>query len=197
MKKLFLIVLVLGLILCGFYLGYKIKEKQKTIEVDNDTQVLNYFEDKKNEIEEEIESGELSEKTKEKIVEITDFVFYDTEINGVKYSDLKEDTKEKIRGIIGKVDEKVENKVPNYKEKIKETFDENYPIVVEKVKEGITIIDNTLEDEIGADKYNELKDKAREVKDKVVEKGQELKENAKEGISTAKEKVKNWYEGWR
>ena len=199
MKKIIALLLLIGLLAFGFSIlnNKKNEEPQKQIEIDNDTKTLSYFEDKKEEIEEEIKSGELKEKTKEKIVDLTDFVFYDKEINGVKYSELKEETKEKLRKMVGKIDEKVEEKVPNYKEQIKETFDETYPIVVDKIKEGITYVDETLEEVIGKEDYDNAKEKISEAKDKIKEKSKEIIEKGKENISTAKDKAKAWYEGWR
>ena len=199
MKRIIALLLLIGVLIFGFSIlnNKKNEEPQKQIEIDNDTKTLSYFEDKKEEIEEEIKSGELKEKTKEKIVDLTDFVFYDKEINGVKYSELKEDTKEKLRSMVGKIDEKVEEKVPNYKEQIKETFDETYPIVVDKIKEGVTFVDGTLEEVIGKEDYTNAKEKIADAKEQIKEKSKEIMEKGKENLSTAKDKVKTWYEGWR
>lgn len=199
MKKILVLIFIALIITIGFknLNDRNTKKNNETVVIDNDTKALSYFEDKEKEIESEIKNGELSDKTKKTIVDLTDFVFYDKEINGIKYSDLKEETKQKINDIIGTMDEKVEEKVPNYKEQIKNTFDETYPIVIDKVKEGVTYVDDTLEEIFGTADYNNAKQKISEKANQIKEKSKELIEKGQDNLSTAKDKVKSWYEGWR
>ncbi len=199
MKKILVLIFIVLIITIGFknLNDRNTKKNNETVVIDNDTKALSYFEDKEKEIESEIKNGELSDKTKKTIVDLTDFVFYDKEINGIKYSDLKEETKQKINDIIGTMDEKVEEKVPNYKEQIKNTFDETYPIVIDKVKEGVTYVDDTLEEIFGTADYNNAKQKISEKANQIKEKSKELIEKGQDNLSTAKDKVKSWYEGWR
>lgn len=62
-------------------------------------------------------------KTKEKLHELLDFVFNGKEINGVTFSDLKEEEKERIIAELNEVDDKVEEYFPEYKERLHNWLD--------------------------------------------------------------------------
>ena len=203
MKKLVALIVIVGIVFGVLIINDKKKEEKKNKEtqeaiiINNEARVLEYFEDNEEQINKEVRDGDLTDKAKEKIVELTDFIFYDKEINGIKYSELKEETKEKLIDLASKIDNSVEKKVPNYKERIKEKYDENFPIIMDSIKDGITFIDDKLEEKIGKEKYDSIKEKVSEIKDAAVEKTKEAVETVKDGAQTAKSKIKDWYEGWK
>ena len=63
-----------------------------------DTQAVVYFETAEEEIVQLVEEDNqnISEKVKEKFVKLVDFIFYGTEINGITFDELTEETKQKL-----------------------------------------------------------------------------------------------------
>lgn len=163
----------------------KVEENDTKISLitDRDKEVLNYFNDTLKSIE--------TEKVKEKVVDyfivVTDFIFYDSEINGVKFDDLKEATKEEILKIYFNIDGKIENKFPNYKETINEKYDVAKEYLSEKYNVISSNVVDKIKEKIGEDKYNESVDKIKETTDSVVD-------TTKDVYNDAKVKVKDWYQ---
>lgn len=163
----------------------KIEENDTKISLitDRDKEVLNYF----NDTLKSIEIEKVKEKTIDYFIIVTDFIFFDSEIKGVKFNDLKEETKEEILKIYFNIDSKIENKFPNYKE----TINENYDVAKEYLSEKYNVIssnvENKIKEKIGEDKYNESVDKIKETTDNVVD-------TTKDVYNDAKVKVKNWYQ---
>lgn len=162
----------------------KVEENNTKISLitDRDKEVLNYF----NDTLKSIETGKIKEKAIDYFIIVTDFIFFDTEIKGIKFSDLKEETKEEILKIYFNIDNKIESKFPNYKE----TINEKYDVAKEYLSEKYNIISSNVEDKIkekvGEDKYNESVDKIKETTDNVVD-------TTKDVYNDAKVKVKDWY----
>lgn len=179
-------------------------------EKTDDEEILEYIVDLKTDINNIINSKEVKnakETVIKKFITLTDFIFYDTEINGIKYDDLKEETKESILDTYSKIDETIENKFPNYKENLKD----KYNLTKSKIKDKYTEISNDLKEkvkeEIGDDTYNDIietnkeiieqdKENLNNVKEKVVEKiGEEninnIKETNKEIIEQDKKNLEN------
>ena len=71
---------------------------------------------------------------KNTFITLTDFIFYDGEIKGKKFSDLTSSAKEKVIDIYTKIDDKLETKFPNYKENIKGTSKNAYNNIKDKEK---------------------------------------------------------------
>lgn len=166
-------------------------------DINNDT-VL-YFESVENEITEAITNNDndLSSKVKEKFVLLVDFIFYGTEINGITFDELTEDTKQKLIDIVNRIDIKIESKVPGYKETISTGAKESYDYLASKLKQGITYLEEKAEEKIGTEKYEEIKDNIGNSVDKVKDSGSKIVDKSKAVLDTAKSKIKNWYEGWK
>lgn len=94
----------------------------KVLVSNPDDVIINYL----TESEDEIDSYENNEKfsniAKEKIITLIDFIFYDTEINDVKYKDLTESAKAKVIYYVLLIDSKINEVIPDYKEKLDETY---------------------------------------------------------------------------
>lgn len=182
-----------------------IQEVVETQEETNNNEIKNinektitFFETTESEIETSInEEQGISEKAKEKFVMLVDFIFYGTEINGVTFEQLTEETKQKLIDIVNRIDLKIEEKVPGYKETISSGAKMSYTYLVDKLKQGITYVDGKIEEKIGTEKYDQIKEEVDESVEKIKEGGSKVLDKGKELFGTAKDKIKNWYEGWK
>ena len=150
-----------------------------------DEQILNIINSDKEVIEyyvstEDIEN--VKKYGKEFFIKMVDFIFYDTEINGVKFNDLKEETKQEIYDTFCKIDALIMMVAPDYKENIGEKY--------EIVKDFTTNIYYTsldkIKEAIGEEDYNKIK----EIKDSA-------KEKISDGIEDAKQYIIKKYEDFR
>lgn len=80
-----------------------------------------------------INNSEDENTLKDGFVKTIDFLFYGGEINGVKFQDLKEETKLEIMKIAYSIDEKINTKFPDYKENITKETSRIYTEVKEKM----------------------------------------------------------------
>ena len=168
------------------------KEGNPTVEIvtERDKEVLNYFNDVKNNIDTE----EVKEEAIKKFIILTDFIFYDGEIKGIKFNDLKEETKSNILEIYYTIDNKIENKFPNYKDKIDEKYDSAKVYLKQKYDELLTKTDNTLKENISAETYDNFKETTSEIIENDKEVIDKTKEVTKETYEKTKTKVKDWYQ---
>lgn len=150
-----------------------------------DEQILNIINSDKEVIEyyvstEDIEN--VKKYGKEFFIKMVDFIFYDTEINGVKFNDLKEETKQEIYDTFCNIDALIMIVAPDYKENIGEKY--------EIVKDFTTNIYYTsldkIKEAIGEEDYNKIK----EIKDST-------KEKISDGIEDAKQYIIKKYEDFR
>lgn len=75
-------------------------------------------------MENEVNNNSISDNIKDKFIEIIDFIFYDKEIKGYKFSDLTTSAKIKIISMAIKIDSKIEEKIPNYKDTISSKYND-------------------------------------------------------------------------
>ena len=178
----------------------------KTVESEED--LVEYIEDVELEVNNIVEKEEMS-KSEENVlrntfITLTDFIFYDGEIKGKKFSDVTDGCKSRIIDLYTKIDEKIESKYPNYKENIKDTSKKVYTGVVEKAKQVKENIKNKYKDYVGEEGYNNTvdhyEDGKQDMKDvyevykPYIDSG---KEKAKSGTKKAKEKVSEWYKNYK
>ena len=168
------------------------KESNPTVKIvtERDKEVLNYFNDVKNNIDTE----EVKEEAIKKFIILTDFIFYDGEIKGIKFNDLKEETKSNILEIYYTIDNKIENKFPNYKDKIDEKYDSAKVYLKQKYDELLTKTDNTLKENISAETYDNFKETTSEIIENDKEVIDKTKEVTKKTYEKTKTKVKDWYQ---
>ena len=164
------------------------------IDAQNEEEIVNYFEETEDNVTHTLNNSDNSETSKNKVtnffVDAIDFIFYEKEINGVKFNDLTDSAKSKILNVVDRVDTSIENKFPNYKENIKDNSTKVYTEVSDKIKEGINYLEEKTEDKIGTENYDNLKDNYEEVKDKTKNGFDKIKDV----IVGTKDKIKNWYE---
>jgi len=176
--------------------------------VESDDQLVEYVENVELRVNDIVDKDEINEKDenilRNTFITLTDFIFYDGEIKGKKFSDLTESCKTKIIDIYTKIDNKIESKYPNYKENIKETSKKTYHNAVEKAKEVKENIVNKYKDYVGEESYNDTVDRYEEGKQNMkdvydiyepyIEEG---KEKVKSGAQKAKEKLSEWYKNYK
>ena len=119
---------------------------------------------------------------REFFIKMVDFIFYDKDINGIKFSDLKEETKEEVYNTFCDIDALIMTFSSDYKENI----GEKYEVVKDFTSKTYYNALDKIREAIGDEKY----DKVKEIKDNT-------KEKIKDGTDNAKEYIKKKYENWR
>ena len=151
----------------------------------SDEQIINEMNNDKNNIELYITQNDIENvKTYGKafFVKTVDFIFYDKDINGIKFNDLKEETKEDVYNAFCNIDALIMTFSPDYKENI----GEKYEIVKDFTSNVYYSSLDKIKQSIGEENYNKI----GEIKDNA-------KEKIKEGTNNAKEYIKEKYENWR
>lgn len=165
-------------------------EKMTTEEVTTesksvDNEIIDNINNDKNKIELSITKEDYENVKKygrEFFIKMVDFIFYDKDINGIKFSDLKEETKQEVYSTFCDIDALIMTISPGYKENI----GEKYEIVKDFTSKTYYNALDKIREAIGDEKY----DKVKEIKDNT-------KEKIKNGTDNAKEYIKKRYENWR
>lgn len=162
---------------------------------NNDLLVINEFENIEKELNEILENDkDFLNKAKGVFITIVDFIFYNSEINGVKFDELTENGKQKVLEISNNIDLKIENKFPNYKNDISEKASEALNKASKLIEEGSNNIEDFTKEKLGEENYNTL----IEVKDELVEYTKNafdiIGDFSSELYDNGKQKIKDWYE---
>jgi len=165
---------------------------------NKDIEIINIFNDIEKEINEIIENDKQSLETV-KIVFITliDFIFFDTEINGVKFDDLTNEEKEKILNICNSIDVKIENKFPNYKETISYKTKDAYNKASELIKNGAKNINDFTKENLDEEYYNALIEAKDDIKEFSIEAWDIFKDFSISSYEKGKEYIKQWYDKFK
>lgn len=174
----------------------KIAETTQEYKFANESEAVSYLNKLPNDINSYIEKEDY-EKAKQyaidKFIMVVDFICYDKEIGGIKFSDLTDNAKKDVIVTANVIDELISKKFPNYKEEIKNktgiAYDYLSNLIVTKKNELEGYIIST----IGEDDYalfeKELEEVNQDTKDTVnmiVDEGEKVLE-----------KIKNKYEEFR
>lgn len=165
-------------------------EENTNIETTPDEQITTYV----NELNDSIDIESIKEKAIEKFIVLTDFIFYDTKINGIKFNDLTEGTKKEILDVYYVIDNKIETKFPDYKETIADKYNIATSYLTNKYNEISDKLKEKTMEKIGEDNYNNISETNKEITEQDKENLQIIKEKAEETTDKAKTKVKSWYE---
>lgn len=173
----------------------------KTTEYSNiDERAIETFNNLEEDINNILNSETLTnakDKAKGVFITIVDFLFYDSEINGVTFDELTDSGKQKVLEIASSIDNKIENKFPNYKETISETAKEAFNKASELIKKGANNLKEFSKEKLGEENYNAIVD----VKDEIVEYTKEaidiIGDVGSDLLDSGKEYIKNWYENFR
>ena len=157
-------------------------------EIDNEKNIINYFEDLKIKIQNYNQEHDISKEIKEKFVTCIDFLFYDKPIDGKTFKELSNEAKLKVLEIAMYIDSKIDNIIPGYKDSISASYQNIKYKVVE-------LYLNTTTDICNNDKElcNNAKEGFSKLKENFGITWNIIKSLAGTGIS----KLKNWYEIWR
>ena len=163
----------------------------------NDKTIITYFNAVDKKVDETLKEDK-SEKAKDKLkgtfITIVDFIFYDSEIKGIKFNDLTNEAKQNILDTASMIDSKIMSKYPNYKEEISTKTRSAYSKASELIKKGANNINQFSKDKLGEENYNSIID----AKDDLVyytKKATSIIGNVTSSIfNTAKSKIKSWYE---
>lgn len=158
----------------------------KNIDVTSYTEedVVNYVRS----IENEINTSNITSTIKDKFITIVDFIFYDTEIKGYKFSDLTNSAKLSIISLCLKIDSKIEEYIPNYKTTISTEYnDVKDKLVMLYLDTTISVCKNNKQEcDIAKDIFGEIKDSCRIGFSYI-----------KEILTLGKNKLKDYYEIFR
>lgn len=176
-------------------------DKEKEIEyTEDDNLAISTFSEIEKEVDQLVKS-ESSENIKDKLkgtfITIVDFIFYDSEINGVKFNDLTEGGKNKVLEISKNIDNKIENKYPNYKESISATTKNAYNKASEVIKKGANNIKDFSKDKLGEDNYNAIVDAKDELVYYTKNAFDIIGDVSSNLFEKGKTKVKKWYENFK
>ena len=158
---------------------------------DNDLEILDYFGKMGDIVKESFNSEDLLDKGKSYFIYCVDFLFYDGEINGIRFNDMTDSAKEQLLRDISTIDSLICSKYPNYKDDIKEGYGNAYNKASEVIRVGSENINEFSRDKLGEENYNKLK----EYKDLFVDTAFGDWDDFVDILGKGKQKVKDWYEG--
>jgi hypothetical protein len=226
MKKFLIIILVL-LLVCGCSKSDVISEEEingnniitSTSESNNndsntnsesisDNDLVTYMVEVEDEVDSLLDSSDINATNQNKLrntfITLTDFIFYDGEIKGKKFSDLTLECKTKIIEIYISIDSKIEEKFPNYKDNIKTSSSNTYNNLANKTTELKNKLLEEYKNYVGEDNYNNLIDSYYEDKSNLESTIneyspyiEEAKEKSKSVYESVKEKISNWYKEYK
>ncbi len=213
MKRLFIVVLIATIIITGCSTPTKevevtSKYEQNLIEekkITSDEEFVTYI----NNVEQEVTT--ITQKTNPTVEEqktlentfiiLTDFIFYDGEINGVTFDELTDSTKQKILDIYETIDKKIESAFPNYKENIASTSKDVYGNIKKEVEELRDKIKDKYIEEYGQESYDKVEEAYNESKETLKDSAQTtyetLKDVSTEFYENTKNKAENWYKNYK
>lgn len=125
-------------------------------------------------------------------IEIVDFLFYEKEINGKTFKELKDEVKLKLFVIALKIDSKIEDYFPGYKESISSGTKKIYNSIKKEVVEAYINITNKI-----CSNNQELCSNAKKDFEKMKDIFGTGWDYLKDIGQTAKDKLKNWYEDFK
>lgn len=164
---------------------------------ESDNVVLNHFNELGGNIIDSYNSLDLFDKGKAYFIYCVDFLFYDGEIKGVKFSDLSDIARSQLINDIITIDDLICSKFPNYKSCIGDSVIAAYNKASLIIHSGSIKIDDYSREKLGEDNYIKIK----EYKDLFVEQTNrdwnEFVFIVGQGYDKGKSKVKDWYEGFR
>lgn len=166
----------------------------------DDMEVINCFNDIEKSVDDELqkESDEsVKDKLKGTFITVVDFLFYDSEIKGIKFDDLTEGAKQNILETVSSIDNKIMTKYPNYKEEISSKTKSAYNKASELIKKGANNVKDFSKEKLGEENYNAI-----------INAKDELVYYTKNAVSiigniagsiweTSKSKIKTWYENFK
>lgn len=158
---------------------------------NKDEEVLSYFSEMGTNLSNSYNLDSFLESGKKYFIYCVDFLFYDSEINGIRFNDLTDLAKQQLLRDINAIDELICSRFPNYKEDIGGFTSDAYNKAALIIKEGSNDIKDFSKEKLGDENYNKIS----YYKDMVVSQTKSDFEDFKDILGDGKQFVKNWYEG--
>ena len=168
-------------------------DKVQNDNITTEEQLLEYIFSIKEDINTYLESEDVQEYKDvitKKFIIIVDFIFFEGQIGEYKFSDLTDETKQKVLEIATDIDSKIEIKYPNYKEGLSEKYENISSKIKIKYNEISKIVLNKLKEQIGEQSYDDLEKSINDAQ-KNAEMGIDY---TKEQAEKVKEKTLDWYQ---
>ncbi len=165
----------------------------------DEDEVINHFMLMNEDINNGLVSNEenVKDKAKAGFITFVDFVFYDSEINGLTFDELSDKNKKNILVLFKTMDDGVMNYFPNYKEEFSHLTDDTVTLISDLVDAGISNLSDFSKKTLGEDVYNQF----IETKDNFIETSGDLISSGwgyiTDGFDSGKTYIKDWYENWR
>lgn len=160
---------------------------------DYDLFVLDYFKGIGDNIKNSVDTDLLLEQGKKYFIFCVDFLFYDSEINGIKFDDLSIMAKQQLLNDILTIDLLICSKFPNYKETISKNSASAYNKAFQIIKDGSNNIKDFSKEKLGEENYERI----LESKDMFVQKTIDDFNEFTDILDQGKQYVKEWYEELR
>ena len=171
----------------------------QVMKFNNETELLNYVNEIPNTLSNYINKENLNAAKDfaiEKFIQIVDFLCYDKELGGIKFSELTDSAKKEVINIFNKIDGMIENKFPDYKETIKQKTGETYDYISNIVITKKQQLENYIENKVGKENYEEFKQELEEVNEDTKETLEMIKDAGSKIGTTIKEKYENLRENY-
>ncbi len=134
---------------------------------------------------------------KKSFILVTDFIFYDGEIHGKKFGDLKETSKNQILEAYQEMQRRMEQYYPGYQEDLSKKTKNSYELLYEKTILLRNKIIEEYQEYIGEDNYQNMIDSYEEGKDSLQDVYQEYKPKVVDEYEEMKEKFSSWYQEYK
>lgn len=152
-------------------------------------------------VETEVSSLLQAEKTEaiketiaQKFIMLVDFIYYDSQINGVRFKDLTMTVQDNLKNILSRMDMAIETQIPEYKDTLKEKYHGVTNYVKEKASNLKDKVNTKVEETIGTENYNNFKEAKDDMKESFKNTGSAIADTTSTVYQKGKDKVKNWYE---
>lgn len=160
---------------------------------EKDLIVLNQFNNLSSDIFNEENEESFLDKGKKYFIYSVDFLFYDGDIHGIKFSDLTNSAKEQLLSDISTVDSLICSRFPNYKDSISNGAGALFNNVMEIIRNGVRNVNDFSRDKLSEENYNKI----GKYKDLFIETAFSDWDKFAGILEGGKQKVKNLYEEFR
>ena len=150
----------------------------------NESEVIDYFNNMQNEFEQinNFDSEDVKNWAFDKLESTVNFITNKEPIGNIYFKDLTGTAKGVVIGTFSYIDGKLISLCPDYKDRAARVFNKTK----EELSEFKETIEKSIGEQIGVERYNEIKNNT---KDKI----SEIKDKLTEGYNKTKEKIKKWY----
>lgn len=164
---------------------------------EKDNIVIDELNNTLNNIEKSTQDENFKDKASSTFISIVDFLFYDGTIKGISFDELTEKGKEKVLEISSKIDVKLEEKCPEYKEKISNSTSKAYQKASKIIKKGAKNINDFAKSALGDENYQAIIDAKDELAKYSKEALNYVTGAGSKVFNNTKEKLNEWYQNFK